>query len=308
MDDGLGLGPRRGRGRLPVIRDALGLGLTGTLPVPALPFQQPPQKVTVERFGPSRPGWPRRLNSFLLRVDGQDDRSPVSPLGRGGRHALRGLDPPPVWDLIRALIKAKDTGFQVEIIRVLGGLGEGTGSPITVAWPNSGRAAIRPSGRRSSRRSSPWGRHRWIDVVAQGWGHRRRPDPARPGPGVPTVRPDSECACPKGPATTTGSEASGFLARPREREPSGSGDAGAEMTGADSTSPRRTLRRSVDQTTRARRPSDASVDPTDAQRAAPLSCGADGLSPVSPCVGPLSRINSYSGPSPSFPRSRAVPT
>src|SRR5262249_52165497 len=41
-----------------------------------------------------------------------------------------------------------------------------------------------------------------------------------------------------------------FLTRPRERESSGSGDAGAEMTGADSTSPRRTLRR---------------VDPTDAR-------------------------------------------
>ena len=70
----------------------------------------------------------------------------------------------------------------------------------------------------------------------------------QPGPGVPTVMPGSACACPTGPATTTGSEASGFLTRPRERESSGSGDAGAEMTGADSTSPRRTLRRSVDQT------------------------------------------------------------
>ena len=40
-----------------------------------------------------------------------------------------------------------------------------------------------------------------------------------------------------GPPTTTGTVASGFLTRPRERESSGSGDAGAEMTGADSTSP-----------------------------------------------------------------------
>ena len=38
--------------------------------------------------------------------------------------ALRGLDPPPVWDLIAALIKARDARFRVEIIRVLGGLGE----------------------------------------------------------------------------------------------------------------------------------------------------------------------------------------
>ena len=70
----------------------------------------------------------------------------------------------------------------------------------------------------------------------------KRLDPA-PAAGMPTVMPGGECACPTGPPTTTGSEASGFLTRPRERESSGSGDAGAEMTGADSTSPRRTLRR-----------------------------------------------------------------
>ncbi len=89
--------------------------------------------------------------------------------------------------------------------------------------------------------------------------HRCRGGPIRPGPGVPTVMPGGEDARPTGPAATTGSGASGFLARPREREPSGSGDAGAEMTGADSTSPRRTLRRSVDHTEAryapARRPS-----------------------------------------------------
>jgi hypothetical protein len=37
-------------------------------------------------------------------------------------------------------------------------------------------------------------------------------------------------------------------ASPRERESSGSEEAGAEMTGANSTSPRRTLRRSSDDT------------------------------------------------------------
>ena len=56
----------------------------------------------------------------------------------------------------------------------------------------------------------------------------------QPSPGVPTVMPGSECACPTGLATTTGSEESGFLTRRRQRTPSGSGDAGAEMTGADS--------------------------------------------------------------------------
>ena len=66
-----------------------------------------------------------------------------------------------------------------------------------------------------------------------------RPDPKRS---------DGQARRRVGPAATTGSGASGFLARPREREPSGSGDAGAEMTGADSTSPRRAMRRSVDDT------------------------------------------------------------
>jgi hypothetical protein len=47
--------------------------------------------------------------------------------------ALRGLDPPPIWDLIGALIKARDTRFRVEIIRVLGGLGEGYRIHVTLA-------------------------------------------------------------------------------------------------------------------------------------------------------------------------------
>ena len=51
----------------------------------------------------------------------------------GAADALRGLDPPPVWDLIGALIKARDTRFRVEIIRVLGGLGEGYRVHVTVA-------------------------------------------------------------------------------------------------------------------------------------------------------------------------------
>ena len=47
--------------------------------------------------------------------------------------ALRALAPPPVWDLIGALIKARDTRFRVEIIRVLGGLGGEYRSHITLA-------------------------------------------------------------------------------------------------------------------------------------------------------------------------------
>jgi HEAT repeat protein len=60
-------------------------------------------------------------------------KSPDGAVRAGAADALRGLDPPPVWDLIRALIKARDTRFRVEIIRVLGGLGEGYRVHVTLA-------------------------------------------------------------------------------------------------------------------------------------------------------------------------------
>ena len=60
-------------------------------------------------------------------------KSPDEAVRAGAADALRGLDPPPVWDLIGALIKARDTRFRVEIIRVLGGLGEGYRAHATVA-------------------------------------------------------------------------------------------------------------------------------------------------------------------------------
>ena len=60
-------------------------------------------------------------------------KSPDEAVRAGAADALRGLDPPPVWDLIGALIKARDTKFRVEIIRVLGGLGEGYRAHVTVA-------------------------------------------------------------------------------------------------------------------------------------------------------------------------------
>ena len=53
---------------------------------------------------------------------------PFVPAPRGSL-----LDPPPVWDLIGALIKARDTRFRVEIIRVLGGLGDEYRTHVTVA-------------------------------------------------------------------------------------------------------------------------------------------------------------------------------
>jgi hypothetical protein len=51
----------------------------------------------------------------------------------GTADALRGLDPPPVRDLIATLIKARDASFRVDIIRVLGGLGEGYRAHATLA-------------------------------------------------------------------------------------------------------------------------------------------------------------------------------
>ena len=60
-------------------------------------------------------------------------KSPDEAVRAGAADALRGLDPPPVWDLIAALLKARDTAFKVEIIRVLGGLGEGYRVHVTVA-------------------------------------------------------------------------------------------------------------------------------------------------------------------------------
>ena len=59
-------------------------------------------------------------------------KSPDEAVRAGAADALRGFDPPPVWDLIGALIKARDTRFRVEIIRVLGGLGEGYRAHATV--------------------------------------------------------------------------------------------------------------------------------------------------------------------------------
>ena len=60
-------------------------------------------------------------------------KSPDEAVRAGAADALRGLDPPPVRDLIGALTKARDARFRVEIIRVLGGLGEGYRAHATLA-------------------------------------------------------------------------------------------------------------------------------------------------------------------------------
>jgi HEAT repeat protein len=60
-------------------------------------------------------------------------KSPDDSVRAGAADALRGLDPPPVWDLIGALMRARDMKFRVEIIRVLGGLGEEYRVHVTVA-------------------------------------------------------------------------------------------------------------------------------------------------------------------------------
>jgi HEAT repeat protein len=60
-------------------------------------------------------------------------KSPDEAVRAGAADALRGLDPPPVWDLIEVLLKARDTRFRVEIIRVLSSLGEGYRIHVTLA-------------------------------------------------------------------------------------------------------------------------------------------------------------------------------
>jgi hypothetical protein len=70
----------------------------------------------------------KRATSTLVNLM----KSPDAAVRAGAADALRGLDPPPVRDLIGALIKARDTGFRVEIIRVLSGLGEGYRAHATV--------------------------------------------------------------------------------------------------------------------------------------------------------------------------------
>jgi hypothetical protein len=71
----------------------------------------------------------KRATSALINLM----KSPDAAVRAGAADALRGLDPPPVRDLIGALIKARDAGFRVEIIRVLSGLGEGYRAHATVA-------------------------------------------------------------------------------------------------------------------------------------------------------------------------------
>jgi HEAT repeat protein len=77
----------------------------------------------------------RALASVKRALDQLIDllRHPNEAVRAGAADALRGLDPPPVRDLIGALIKARDTRFRVEIIRVLVGLGEGYRAHVTLA-------------------------------------------------------------------------------------------------------------------------------------------------------------------------------
>src|SRR4051812_37981234 len=48
-------------------------------------------------------------------------KSPDDSVRARAATGLRGLDPPPVWDLMGAFVKAKDAAFKVAIVRVLGG-------------------------------------------------------------------------------------------------------------------------------------------------------------------------------------------
>ena len=59
-------------------------------------------------------------------------RSPDAAVRAATADALRALDPPPVLEMIASLLKARDTSFQVEIIRVLTGLGEEFRTPVVL--------------------------------------------------------------------------------------------------------------------------------------------------------------------------------
>ena len=60
-------------------------------------------------------------------------KSPDAAVRAAAADALRGLDPPPVLDMITSLLGARDANFQVEIIRVLIGLGEEFRTPVVLA-------------------------------------------------------------------------------------------------------------------------------------------------------------------------------
>ncbi|WZO96105.1 hypothetical protein EP7_003087 [Isosphaeraceae bacterium EP7] len=73
-------------------------------------------------------------------------KSPDEAVRAGASAALRGLDPPPIWELFRTLRKAGDAAFKVEIIRVMGGLGESYRIHVALAFAElwqAGDPAIR---------------------------------------------------------------------------------------------------------------------------------------------------------------------
>ena len=88
------------------------------------------QKRATGRAGP---------RSTLLK--GPDEAAP-----RRGDRRPAWARPAAIRDLIAALIKARDTAFKIEIIKVLGGLGEGYRVHVTVAFAqlwHGGDPAIR---------------------------------------------------------------------------------------------------------------------------------------------------------------------
>jgi hypothetical protein len=119
-------------------------------------------------------------------------KSPDEAVRAGAADALRGLDPPPILDMITSLFKARDTAFQVEIIKVLSGLGEDFRTPVVLAasqlWQGAdpavrqaiidavlfmGPAPVEPNPTPAG--ASP------TQVDAPGGRARTRPSPSRPG-------------------------------------------------------------------------------------------------------------------------------
>lgn len=71
---------------------------------------------------------------------------------RDGRCPVR-LEPPPIWGLTKALLKARDSNFQVEIIRVMSGLGEEYRTHITLATSQLWQLSINHKSQEISGRS-----------------------------------------------------------------------------------------------------------------------------------------------------------